>query len=181
MPGKNPREAVGDFLEPIGDSLACVARAKIRLSRGGYAERGKTHGLTVNNNEPVSLKRHPALMLQVMMQYEIIPNLNAGQEPWRVTTRAYNYELQTASGQAVVSYHWHPTSRILQPHMHLGATVLAEDAVISHKAHNPTGRISLESIIRACIAEYGVEPLRDDWDEVLSLRERQFRLWRSWS
>lgn len=181
MPGKNPREAVDDFLESLRDSLACVARAKILLSSGGRAERGKAHGLTLNDNQPVPLKCRPALMLQVMMHYEIVPNQQAGQEPWRVSTRGYNYELQTATGQAVWSYHWHPTSRIVSPHMHLGATELAEDAVISHKAHHPTGRVSIESIVRTCIAEYGVQPLRDDWESVLSFRESQFALLRSWS
>jgi hypothetical protein len=90
------------------------------------------------------------------------------------------YELQLSSGEAVLSYHWHPTSRITAPHLHLGAAQLAQDAVLSHKFHQPTDRISLESVVRACITEYGAEPLRDDWEKVLEMREGQFRAWRSW-
>jgi hypothetical protein len=85
-------------------------------------------------------------------------------------------------GELVWSYHWHPSSgRILYPHTHLGHTQLAEDAVLQQKAHNPTGRVSLESVVRACITEYGVAPMRDDWDKTLALREGDFQLYRSWS
>ncbi len=33
--------------------------------------------------------------------------------------------------------------------------------------HLPTGVVSLASIVRFLIEEIGVEPNRDDWDEVL--------------
>jgi hypothetical protein len=68
-----------------------------------------------------------------------------------------------------------------RPHVHLGQTQLRDDAVLSYKAHHPTDRVSLESIVRACITEYGVQPLRPNWEEVLRLREEQFKLWRRWS
>jgi hypothetical protein len=29
--------------------------------------------------------------------------------------------------------------------------------------------------------EYGVAPMRDDWDKTLALREGDFQLYRSWS
>lgn len=114
------------------------------------------------------------------MQYEIVPNDQADQEPWRISTRGYNFEMQTVSGELVWSYHWHPGTRIDRPHLHVGHTQLASDAVLSNKAHHPTERVSLESIIRTCISEYGVQPLKDDWDSTLTLREGQFKLWRRW-
>jgi len=120
-------------------------------------------------------------MLRVGMLYEIVANDQARQEPLRVSTRGYDYELQVSSGELVWSYHWHPGTRVVRPHIHLGRTQLAPDAVLSSKAHHPTDRISLESVVRACITEYGAQPLRDDWDKVLALREGQFKLYRSWS
>ena len=185
MPGKTPRQAVEAFIDPLKDTLSCVAHAKITLSLGGWAETGKIHGLTVNNDEPVKLQRRqhrgPILMLRAQMKYEIIRTKESGRLPWRVTTHAYAYELQTASGESVLSYHWHPSPRVPEPHTHLGHTQLAPDAVLSQKAHQPTGRVSLESVIRACITEYNVRPLRDDWDKTLALREGDFQLYRSWS
>jgi hypothetical protein len=91
------------------------------------------------------------------------------------------YEMQTASGELVWSYHWHPTSAVRNPHAHIGATQLREDAVLSYRAHYPTGRVSLESVIRVCIAEYGVSPMKPDWDQVIGTRERDFEMYRSWS
>jgi len=180
LPGRSPREAVDDFLEPLKDTLACIARAKFTLSRDGRSQRGKTHALILNKDEPVKLKCNPVLMLRVGMHYEIVPNDREGQERWRISTRAYSYELQSSSGELVWSYHWHPTSRMRLPHIHLGRTQLKEDAVLSYKAHHPTARVSLESIVRACITEYGVQPLREDWEQVLTLRESQFEAWRRW-
>lgn len=53
--------------------------------------------------------------------------------------------------------------------------------MLSYKAHHPTGRVSLESVLRTCIAEYGAAPLRADWEKTLELREGDFETWRSWS
>jgi len=120
-------------------------------------------------------------MLRVGMLYEIVRTTEPGRPPWRVSTRGYAYEMQTASGELVWSYHWHPNPHILSPHAHLGHTQLADHAVLSQKAHYPTGRVSLESVIRACITEYRATPLRDDWDKTLALREGDFQLYRTWS
>jgi hypothetical protein len=54
--------------------------------------------------------------------------------------------------------------------------------VLSYKAHHPTGRVSLESVLRTCITKYGDAPLRADWEKTLTaLREGDFETWRSWS
>ena len=181
MPGRNPREAVEAFLEPLRDSVSCIARAKITLSPGGWAETGRTHSLVLNEDQPIKLKGQPALMLRVGMLYEIVRTTEADRPPWRVSARGYAYEMQTSSGELVWSYHWHPSQRVPNPHSHLGRTQLAEDAVLYQKAHNPTGRVSLESVIRACITEYGAAPMKDDWDKTLTLREGDFQIWRTWS
>ena len=166
---------------PIKDSLSCVAKAKICLSHDGRAMIGKIHGLTVNNDQPITLKGKQALLLKIGMLYEIVRTEDRPERgEWRVSTRGYMYEMQTASGEVVWSYHWHPTSRVGSPHAHLGSTQLRKDAVLSYKAHHPTGRISLESVIRALIAEYDVAPLRTDWVEVLATREGDFELHRTW-
>jgi len=142
---------------------------------------GKIHGLSLNKDNPVTLKCHSSLLLRVNMLYEIVRTDDPERGPWRISTRGYAYELQTSNRQLVWSYHWHPTSAVTTPHAHLGRTQLAEHAVLSEKAHHPTGRVSLESVIRTCIADYGVEPLRDDWAETLAVREGDFELYRSWS
>lgn len=182
MPGRTPQEAVQAFLEPLQDIISCVAHAKITLSPDGRHKIGRVHGMTLNNGTPVALKGSPRLLLRIQMQYEIVP-LPADDErgKWKVSTRAYNYELQTDDYRAVFSYHWHPTSRVVRPHIHIGTSQLAKDAVLTHKHHMATDRVSLESVVRVCIEEAGVEPLRPDWDQVLTIREGNFELYRRWS
>jgi hypothetical protein len=180
LPGRTPREAVDAFLQPLQDALSCVARAKICLSHDGRGMVGKIHGLTVNNDQPITLKGRPTLLLKLGMLYEIVRTEDKPERgTWRVSTRGYMYEMQTQSGELVWSYHWHPTSKVRTPHAHLGSTQLREDAVLSYKAHHPTGRISLESVIRTLVEEYGVTPSRDDWSEILSLREADFEAYRT--
>lgn len=138
------------------------------------------HALVVNNDQPIKLKGGP-LLLWVRMKYEIIADQRDGYGPWRVSTRGYIYEVQVTSGEAVISWHWHPTSKVQGPHIHTGSTQLAEDAVLSNKHHTPTGRVSLESVVRHCIDDLKVEALRTDYDRVLALREGLFKLHRSWN
>jgi hypothetical protein len=129
--------------------VSCIARAKITLSPNGRAMEGKIHALTLNGDRPIVLKGKPELLLKIGMLYEIVRTQERTERGvWRVSTRGYMYELQTSSGELVWSYHWHPTSKMQSPHAHLGHTQLAPDAVLSYKAHHPTGRISLESVIR---------------------------------
>jgi hypothetical protein len=44
-------------------------------------------------------------MLRVGMQYEIVPTTENDRPPWRVSTRGYAYEMQTASGELVWACH----------------------------------------------------------------------------
>jgi hypothetical protein len=163
--------------------VSCVARAKIVLSPGGRAVTNEVHALTINNDSPIELRcDRPRLLLKIGMKYEIIRNERSPEAGmWRVSTRAYMYEIQTASGELVWSYHWHPTSRVQSPHAHIGSTQLARNAVLSNKAHYPTGRISLESVVRNLITDYGVTPMREDWVKTLEIRETDFEAYRSWS
>lgn len=171
---------MGAFLEPIQDAVSCLAQAKVTVSPGGQNVDGRVHGLTVNLDRPVKLKGQP-LLLRVRMQYEIIRAEDPERGPWRVTTHGYAHEVQQSDGQAVISWHWHPTTQMSEPHIHAGTTQLADEAVLSRRHHIPTDRVSLESVVRFCIAELGAEPLRDDWEKILDLNEGLFKLHRSWA
>jgi hypothetical protein len=100
--------------------------------------------------------------------------------PYKVSTRAYNYALLDASGGTVIAHHWHPygSSGHAEPHFHIHA---AAGAGITHKQHHPSGRVSLEQVVRFCSEELHAIPLREDWNEILSFNEGRFKLYRSWS
>lgn len=64
--------------------------------------------------------------------------------------------------------------------MHIGTTQLQPDGVISEKTHNPTGRVSIEQIVRLLIGELGVPERHKDWDKRLARRDKDFRDHSSW-
>jgi hypothetical protein len=113
------------------------------------------------------------------MQYRIV-EAEGRRGPWRVTTEQYHHEYRTRDDKAMLSFDWHPGSRVEYPHLHVGPAVLAEQAVLMQKAHIPSGRISIEEVVRFGIEELGIVPLRGDWEQVLGEAQKAFEEWRSW-
>lgn len=123
------------------------------------------------------------LTLDLSLQYEIvhIPH-DRDRGPYKVSTRGYMHAVHTIDGAEVIEFHWHPhgKSDVLDPHMHMGSTQLQPDSVITKKQHIPAPRMSVEGVLRFCIEQIGVEPLRQDWSPVLADSEDLFRMWASW-
>ncbi len=109
--------------------------------------------------------------------------MEAGDEhgPWKVTVAAYDYVFSDVTGRELVAYHWHPggASHVDSPHLHLGVATGISHAGL-REAHLPTGRVSLESIVRLAIEAFGVRPLRADWRRVLDQGEAAFNRRRTW-
>lgn len=166
------------------DAIACVVHAKISHSPGGNRLADAEHQLYLNRAENTPLKgfigdlsRRIRLELGIRMRYKIIRD-DVG---YRVTILAYDHLLIQSSGEVIVNFHWHPDgpSHEKKPHLHVGSSQLAPDAVLTTKIHVPTGRISVEQVIRQAI-ELGVEPLTDDWQKRLEESEAPFREHRTW-
>jgi hypothetical protein len=100
--------------------------------------------------------------------YRITEN-DVSDKPWKIVTTTYYYSLADESLQEVIAYHWHPTQRsnAVYPHLHMesGAQVGRRDIA---NAHLPTGWVTLNDAIRLAIAELGVIPRREDWQDVLA-------------
>lgn len=88
----------------------------------------------------------------------------------------YVYRVLGPSSDVIISYHWHPTgaSAAVHPHLHLSGRLspiergVARRPVALGDMHLPTGFITLADIVRLLIDEFGVQPLRDDWREVIA-------------
>jgi hypothetical protein len=94
---------------------------------------------------------------------------------WHVSTLAYDYRLSRAADDVeLVSWHWHPRSGTPGPHLHVAS------AEVSRRCHLPSGRVSIEAVLRLLITEIGVPPLRADWAEVLDDSEALFIRHRRW-
>lgn len=139
---------------------------------------GEPHVLLLNRGEPAALKG--GLTLHLLQQYEVV-EATGERGPWKVSTRAYHYELDDEEGRELLAYHWHPRppSPHTQPHLHLGAAAMIGHRAFT-KAHLPTGRIALEDFLRLAIEDFGVVPLREDWSEVLGQSLGVFEEWRTW-
>ncbi|MBM7788412.1 hypothetical protein [Tenggerimyces flavus] len=98
---------------------------------------------------------------------------------WHVSTVAYDYRLDDADGRELISWHWHPTPLpgVDFPHLHVSSSAL------DRHAHIPTGRVSIESILRLLLTDFGVHPTREhrtDYLDVLDASEQLFVDHRRW-
>lgn len=176
MPGKNPTDAYYAFQRPLQQDLSCISRDVLVASKGGRHDLNKVHGITPADG-PV-LITEDGLHLDIGLQYSIIKTGESGKMAYRCTTKAYAYAILDAENHPLFAWHWHPfgNSRFVEPHSH----PYAIDPRLPSGAHYPTGRISLEQVIRFAIDQLRVQPMRDDWDKVLSMNEARFELHRSW-
>ncbi len=187
MPGRTPQEAFSAFVDPLGEALKCVATAKILHSAGGTVRLGVEHALMITGNDNDgytklrSLPDKRKLEFMARMRYLIIEDEREGYGPYRITTRAYDYAIQTQDKALVIAWHWHPSgnSHVTEPHLHLGSSQLSADSVLSEKAHYPTGRITFEAAIAASI-QLGAKPNYEDWREILAMCEGPHIQYRSW-
>lgn len=178
MAGKTPPLAVGAFLDPLSRAVSCVTREIIRVSHDGYTA-GATHAATLGQGDPVRLQGGP-LALAALLQYEVVQTDDQDRGPWKVSTKAYFYNLKTADGDEIITYHWQPDGLGPGwPHLHVGTCVLRDEAPLDRRKHVPTGRIALEDVIALAI-ELGAKPLRDDHEQVLAASKKGFTDWRTW-
>lgn len=135
------------------------------------------HALTLGDGDAVAVRE---LSLQIRQQYRIVENSGVG-GPWKVSTTSYAYALLRDDHQEIVTFHWHPTgpSSITTPHVHIGSGAEAAFPGLTG-AHIPTGRIAIEQFLRLIIEDLGVEPVRDDWSDVLDQGQQDFERWQTW-
>ena len=97
-------------------------------------------------------------------------------ERWHVSTVAYEYKLSRAEGDnELLSWHWHPSTGTPFPHLHMTGA-----GGIGRKMHVPSGRVSIESVLRMLIRELGVPARRADWAAVIDAAEGAFIKYRRW-
>jgi len=103
-----------------------------------------------------------------------------GVQAFVARTTGYQYAVSDIAGQELVIYDWHPTGRspITRPHPHIPAAraiVLAQcegsprAGARTHLGalHFPTGPIGTATVVEMLIREFGVDPVRPNWERVL--------------
>lgn len=154
----------------------------LQVKRDGYWPAEAPHAVTLRSGQPVALRGDVGLHLRVTQHYRIIEDPELGERgPFKCSTTAYWYSLENEQESEILAYQWHPdgSSAITWPHLHIGE---AGHVGWPHlrEAHLPTGRVALEEVLRLAIHEFAVEPLRNDWEEVLARTKGAYEAWRTW-
>ena len=130
--------------------------------------------MTFPGDVAVPLGGQHRLSFRVLHAYEATEDASG----WSAHTRTYLYHVYANDGREFAAFHWHPgRGRVALPHAHFRTL---NDPIPMGKFHIPTGRVSLEAVVRLLIAELAVQPIRQDWERVLSRTERRFIELRSW-
>ncbi len=81
-------------------------------------------------------------------------------------------------GGRVAAWHWHPDSNrspIHYAHFHTPFDTP------NNSLHYPTGRVTIESVVRFAIEELGARPQTNSWERTLAVSEELHKNHRGWS
>lgn len=164
MSASSSREAVESLLVPLQRAVTCVTQA-VLVERTRPTRLGGARSVTLSDG--VARLRGPSHLALAVLHAFDVKALPGARSSWRAQSVGYAYEFQHRDGRTLLAYHWHPIgpSPITTPHLHLGGTVTGIDL---SKAHLPTGSVTLQDVLRFAILDLGVEPLRDDWPQILA-------------
>ena len=179
MVGDTPAGAVQRYLDALQLALSCITSSVLN-NFGGYHVTERPHIVTLGDSDFVRLASSARLSFAATQHYRVIESPTTT-GPWKVTTVAYFYTLLDNSSHEILAYHWHPLHRasVTGPHLHLGYGATIGRSELAN-AHLPSGRVSLESIIRLLVTELGVNPKRHDWADALTKSEAFFESTRTW-
>lgn len=162
MSFRSPEAALDAYRSTVVTALGCVARPFVQIEPRGNPLTTML-SLVANRGTLIRLRAPTPLSLTVIEGVRLV----SVEGRWRTTLAAYRYTLRDERHE-IVAYHWHPeqTANVPFPHLHLEAGAgIARDELT--RAHLPTGFVPLAAVLRLAITDFGVEPLRDDWQEVL--------------
>jgi hypothetical protein len=173
LAGKNPSQAVSNFVEPLQKAVSCVSDAVFSISPKGRAAGGPS-AVTLANGDPVRIAQD--LGMRVAQTYHVVRESRLNPlGSWKVKTAAYAYSIEEWDSETeILMFHWHPNTpgSVEWPHLHIAGEF--------KKLHVPTGRIALEQVVRLAI-DMGATCRREDWNEILVQTQGAHETWRTWS
>lgn len=178
MPGKNPAEAVREYLAPLQQSLSCFGNAVIRPD--GY-DSGIIHTATFPSPTIELITNDQEIFhLSFVQQFTVEKSfLN-----WKVCTRSYMYAIDNEAGKEILAFHWHPEANpdnpVLHPHMHISPGAGYKIRSEIREIHFPTPRVAFEEFALMLIEDFGVVAERTDARKVLNGNLEKFRKFKSW-
>ena len=179
MKGRNPQEAVSNFKDVLEKALGCITFERLTVTRVKRYELDEVYSISLKRMSAVPLAG-ALLTIIAGQRVRVIHDPIGG---FRVRTVSYTYEFQTneSAPKEFLLFHWTPEDEraaVRFPHMHIGPALTERQLVIRpgnlHRAHIPTGRISIEKIIWMTIKEFGANPTHGHLEKVLKKSEEEF-------
>jgi hypothetical protein len=162
-------------LEPLRAVLGCITSEGFVARRARVTDAYQTarfqDGFAI-------LTRRNGQSLKLELRHRFVVRQAEGERgPWAVSTTEYIYEVADESDDPIVAWHWHPGSglpddAVQWPHLHAYGD---RSALTLHRLHLPTGRVSIEAVVRFLIADLDVVPRRAGWSALLDRHEHRFR------
>ena len=157
-------------------AVGCITHSRFVGRLPHLPQLNRTYTLPLNDGDPVSLRSSPGVVFSAGQKFRIIDDNPVERGQYRATTIQYWYQFATMDGSKLFTWHWTPETRDPGqrrfPHLHIGSGLVDPNGpflpdTLSGR-HIPTGRVSIEAIVRFAIEELGAEPVRQDWDGVLT-------------
>lgn len=174
MPGRTPRQAIDAFVGPLQAAVSSVT-SEILITRG--RDDTDVLELSIGGRGAARIRGEHDLTFEARLFFTVVPATGeaARAGPLRCHTVGYQYEFRLHEGVRFLAFHYHPARPPSFTHIHVYETA----PVDLTKVHIPSGRVSLEAVIRLAITEFGVEA-RDGTLDELAESERVWETWRTW-
>ena len=183
MRARKPEEAIEAFLEPLVQAATCLTAWPLLGS--GYRPSPAPRLVSfAPRDTPVPLdaasgKRGIALFVGLLYRVrEEIGNRGA----WHVDLAGYRHDVLDRDGRELLAYRWQPESFGPSfPHVHLSGRLppidLGPDVAPAALGdmHLPTGHVTFSAFARLLIEEFGIAPLRADWDSTVRASDERER------
>lgn len=175
---KTPREAYERYHDALMIPIRCLTSAHVVNNK--HAEAGTEIFFAFSNN-PVDLLGSP-YSLFLLQRVKVIPHPRIEGE-WKVKTLGYEYAIElTKEKKEVIAFHWNSSvDNGLRAHIHVGLTGKGQS--LSNKHHIPSGRVSVENVVKFLIEELRVPPAkayRGTWNDLIEKALQKFNAFRSW-
>lgn len=190
MAGRNLNEAYRNYINPLQAALNCITAARLTLRKGEELILNVPFSVALNDMDPVRLKGVTQIDFTAGQIARIIKTDDVDRGPYKVSTVRYFYTFWTTGDQPeeILSFQWAPEETgpgvVSFPHLHIGPAIISDETAVRpkdlHKAHIPTGRVSIEAIVRLAITELGVPPQKRRWERILNQSESVFTEWKTW-
>jgi hypothetical protein len=169
VPADSPAQAAQDFSDALQLIVSTVTSGVLTI-RDGYSPSDRPHPLTFADGSAVRMHGAARLSLSVDLRYLLVQDQHARTRgSWTVEIASYMYAIRERNRAEIVSWHWHPGIPQIPSHQHLHLGPAADVGRTEfHRAHLPTGTVSLAQVVRSAIMDFHVEPRRADWRAILN-------------